>query len=118
MLNLFSFQKRSVEDLKERYYHICAKLANIRAAPGTDLKIPVFDAGHERRRKEQLERLYNRTPEQVMPGNAKDRPIYTRSVVILVIHDCTELREPIEQNVMAAAPLPLWVKSVLKFERQ
>lgn len=60
-------QKRSVEDLKERYYHICAKLANVRAVPGTDLKIPVFDAGHERRRKEQLERLYNRTPEQVSP---------------------------------------------------
>lgn len=60
-------QKRSVEDLKERYYHICAKLANVRAVPGTDLKIPVFDAGHERRRKEQLERLYNRTPEQVGP---------------------------------------------------
>ncbi|XP_020949075.1 DNA methyltransferase 1-associated protein 1 isoform X1 [Sus scrofa] len=61
------FKKRSVEDLKERYYHICAKLANVRAVPGTDLKIPVFDAGHERRRKEQLERLYNRTPEQVSP---------------------------------------------------
>lgn len=60
-------QKRSVEDLKERYYHICAKLANVRAVPGTELKIPVFDAGHERRRKEQLERLYNRTPEQVSP---------------------------------------------------
>nr|CAI9706576.1 unnamed protein product [Rangifer tarandus platyrhynchus] len=59
------FKKRSVEDLKERYYHICAKLANVRAMPGTELKIPVFDAGHERRRKEQLERLYNRTPEQV-----------------------------------------------------
>ncbi|XP_004872939.1 DNA methyltransferase 1-associated protein 1 isoform X2 [Heterocephalus glaber] len=59
------FKKRSIEDLKERYYHICAKLANVRAVPGTDLKIPVFDAGHERRRKEQLERLYNRTPEQV-----------------------------------------------------
>uniref|UniRef100_A0A6I8NXN7 DNA methyltransferase 1-associated protein 1 n=2 Tax=Ornithorhynchus anatinus TaxID=9258 RepID=A0A6I8NXN7_ORNAN len=59
------FKKRSVEDLKERYYHICAKLANVRAVPGTDLKMPVFDAGHERRRKEQLERLYNRTPEQV-----------------------------------------------------
>lgn len=56
-----------MEDLKERYYHICAKLANVRAVPGTDLKIPVFDAGHERRRKEQLERLYNRTPEQVSP---------------------------------------------------
>ncbi|KAM9239540.1 DNA methyltransferase 1-associated protein 1 isoform 3-T3 [Leptosomus discolor] len=64
------FKKRSVEDLKERYYHICAKLANIRAAPGTDLKIPVFDAGHERRRKEQLERLYNRTPEQAVPETA------------------------------------------------
>uniref|UniRef100_F7CXW9 DNA methyltransferase 1-associated protein 1 n=1 Tax=Monodelphis domestica TaxID=13616 RepID=F7CXW9_MONDO len=59
------FKKRSVEDLKERYYHICARLANVRAVPGTDLKVPVFDAGHERRRKEQLERLYNRTPEQV-----------------------------------------------------
>ena len=62
-------QKRSVEDLKERYYHICAKLANVRAVPGTDLKIPVFDAGHERRRKEQLERLYNRTPEQVITSS-------------------------------------------------
>lgn len=63
-----------MEDLKERYYHICAKLANIRAAPGTDLKIPVFDAGHERRRKEQLERLYNRTPEQVSGGREHHCP--------------------------------------------
>ncbi|XP_043942719.1 DNA methyltransferase 1-associated protein 1 [Protopterus annectens] len=59
------FRKRSVEDLKERYYNICARLARIRSTPGSDLKIPVFDAGHERRRKEQLERLYSRTPEQV-----------------------------------------------------
>ncbi|RXN01358.1 hypothetical protein EOD39_7043 [Acipenser ruthenus] len=59
------FRKRSVEDLKERYYNICAKLAKIRAPSGTDPKIYVFDAGHERRRKDQLERLYNRTPEQV-----------------------------------------------------
>uniref|UniRef100_A0A8C5QXX9 DNA methyltransferase 1-associated protein 1 n=1 Tax=Leptobrachium leishanense TaxID=445787 RepID=A0A8C5QXX9_9ANUR len=59
------FKKRSAEDLKDRYYSICAKLANVHATPGTDLKIPVFDAGHERRRKEQLERLYSRTPEQV-----------------------------------------------------
>lgn len=75
-----------MEDLKERYYHICAKLANIRATPGTDLKIPVFDAGHERRRKEQLERLYNRTPEQVMSGNVARQPgltlSYTGSVAI------------------------------------
>ena len=65
-----------MEDLKERYYHICAKLANIRAAPGTDLKIPVFDAGHERRRKEQLERLYNRTPEQVSGGTTAPQKNY------------------------------------------
>lgn len=68
-------QKRSVEDLKERYYHICAKLANVRAVPGTDLKIPVFDAGHERRRKEQLERLYNRTPEQVITSAPSLTPL-------------------------------------------
>ncbi|XP_066548554.1 DNA methyltransferase 1-associated protein 1 isoform X1 [Amia ocellicauda] len=59
------FRKRSVEDLKERYYNICAKLTKIRAPSGTEPKIYVFDAGHERRRKDQLERLYNRTPEQV-----------------------------------------------------
>lgn len=66
-----------MEDLKERYYYICAKLANVRAAPGTDLKIPVFDAGHERRRKEQLERLYNRTPEQVMSRHVRTQPSQT-----------------------------------------
>lgn len=58
-------QKRSVEDLKERYYSICGKLTKVRAASGTDPKIYIFDAGHERRRKEQLEKLFNRTPEQV-----------------------------------------------------
>lgn len=58
-------QKRSVEDLKERYYNICGKLTKVRAASGTEPKIYIFDAGHERRRKEQLEKLFNRTPEQV-----------------------------------------------------
>lgn len=64
-LFLFFFQKRSVEDLKERYYTICGKLTKVRAATGTEPKIYIFDAGHERRRKEQLEKLFNRTPEQV-----------------------------------------------------
>ncbi|XP_034005661.1 DNA methyltransferase 1-associated protein 1 isoform X1 [Trematomus bernacchii] len=59
------YRKRSVEDLKERYYTICGKLAKVRAVPGTEPKIYVFDAGHERRRKEQLDKLFNRTPEQV-----------------------------------------------------
>ncbi|CAB1314266.1 unnamed protein product [Coregonus sp. 'balchen'] len=57
--------KRSTEDLKERYYNICGKLTKVRAATGTEPKMYVFDAGHERRRKEQLERLFNRTPDQV-----------------------------------------------------
>lgn len=59
------YRKRSVEDLKERYYNICGKLTKVRAASGTEPKIYIFDAGHERRRKEQLEKLFNRTPEQV-----------------------------------------------------
>ncbi|XP_063056288.1 DNA methyltransferase 1-associated protein 1 [Engraulis encrasicolus] len=59
------YRKRSVEDLKERYYTICGKLTKVRATTGTEPKIYIFDAGHERRRKEQLERLFNRTPEQV-----------------------------------------------------
>uniref|UniRef100_A0A8C6WSW5 DNA methyltransferase 1-associated protein 1 n=1 Tax=Neogobius melanostomus TaxID=47308 RepID=A0A8C6WSW5_9GOBI len=59
------YRKRSVEDLKERYYSICGKLTKVRAASGTEPKIYIFDAGHERRRKEQLEKLFNRTPEQV-----------------------------------------------------
>lgn len=54
-----------MEDLKERYYSICGKLTKVRAASGTEPKIYIFDAGHERRRKEQLEKLFNRTPEQV-----------------------------------------------------
>ncbi|CAH0395496.1 unnamed protein product [Bemisia tabaci] len=57
------FQKRSVEDLKERYYSICSILHKVRKLPGAEPK--AFDADHEKRRKEQLARLYNRTPEQV-----------------------------------------------------
>ncbi len=56
-----------MEDLKERYYSICGKLTKVRAGTGAEPKIFIFDAGHERRRKEQLERLFSRTPEQVRP---------------------------------------------------
>ncbi|ELU18095.1 hypothetical protein CAPTEDRAFT_174434 [Capitella teleta] len=59
------FVKRSVVDLKERYYHISNTLARIRSVPGQELKIRVYDADHERRRKEQLDKLFNRTPEQI-----------------------------------------------------
>uniref|UniRef100_A0A1B6C5W3 DNA methyltransferase 1-associated protein 1 n=2 Tax=Clastoptera arizonana TaxID=38151 RepID=A0A1B6C5W3_9HEMI len=61
------FPDRSVEDLKERYYHVCGTLTKIRAGSNStqESKIYVFDADHERQRKKQLNRLYERTPEQV-----------------------------------------------------
>ncbi|ESO88245.1 hypothetical protein LOTGIDRAFT_179116 [Lottia gigantea] len=59
------YKERSVEDLKERYYNICNILKKVRAPVGTEPKIKVFDAEHERRRKAQLTKLFERTPEQV-----------------------------------------------------
>uniref|UniRef100_A0A023EXH5 DNA methyltransferase 1-associated protein 1 n=1 Tax=Triatoma infestans TaxID=30076 RepID=A0A023EXH5_TRIIF len=61
------FSKRSIEDLKERYYGICSALAKIKTGPGLtpEMRNYVFDAEHERKRKEQLARLYSRTKEQV-----------------------------------------------------
>ncbi|KAK9727926.1 DNA methyltransferase 1-associated protein 1 (DMAP1) [Popillia japonica] len=55
------FNKRSVEDLKERYYKVCGILAKL----GGEKKIYTYDADHERRRKEQLKKLYERTTEQI-----------------------------------------------------
>ncbi|XP_054278720.1 DNA methyltransferase 1-associated protein 1-like [Macrosteles quadrilineatus] len=57
------FPDRNIEDLKERYYNVCTLLTKIKGV--TEGKLYVFDADHERRRKEQLKRLYERTPEQV-----------------------------------------------------
>ena len=37
----------------------------VRSPGGSDSKVRVFDAQHERRRKEQLEKLFHRTEEQV-----------------------------------------------------
>ncbi|KAL5021544.1 hypothetical protein ScPMuIL_000699 [Solemya velum] len=59
------YPNRSVEDLKERYYGICNILTKVRAPQGTEPKIKLFDAEQERRRKAQLIKLFNRTPEQV-----------------------------------------------------
>ncbi|XP_046751997.1 DNA methyltransferase 1-associated protein 1 [Diprion similis] len=56
------FPDRSVEDLKERYYQVCGALT--RAKSHND-KVYTFDAEHEKRRKEQLKKLFERTPEQV-----------------------------------------------------
>lgn len=59
------FPERSVEDIKERYYDVANTLAKLRASPGHEPKIRVYDADHERRRKEQLCKLFDRTPEQI-----------------------------------------------------
>ena len=57
--------ERSIEDLKERYYGICEKMDVLHVDPGKVSKPFAYDAEHERRRKEQLGRLYGRTQEQV-----------------------------------------------------
>ena len=56
---------RSLEDLKERYYDICNSLGRVRKQPGEDFEEVVYDADHERRRRQQLARLFARTEEQV-----------------------------------------------------
>jgi len=67
-----NYSDRSVEDLKERYYNIVEKLERVHGGSlggsnsgDKEKKQFLFDADHERRRKEQLRRLYSRTPEQV-----------------------------------------------------
>lgn len=53
------FKKRSMEELKKHYYDIC------NAMQPNELKQIVFDSEHEKKRKEQLYKLYNRSNEQV-----------------------------------------------------
>ncbi|GAB1607151.1 DNA methyltransferase 1-associated protein 1-like [Argonauta hians] len=60
-----SYPNRSVEDIKERYYNICNTLGKVRASQGPEPKVWVFDASHERKRKLQLVKLFNRTPKLV-----------------------------------------------------
>lgn len=59
------FANRTVEDLKEHYYNVCNTLTKARAVGNIEPKLIAYDADHERKRKEQLIKLYDRTPEQV-----------------------------------------------------
>ena len=59
------FSEKSIEDMKDCYYNICNVLAKQRALPGQEPKLKIFDAEHERKRKEQLIKLYDRTQEEV-----------------------------------------------------
>lgn len=57
---------KSIEDLKERYYEVIGILQKLRGGQSdADKKIYVFDAEHERKRKEQLRKLFERTPAQI-----------------------------------------------------
>ncbi|XP_017093696.2 DNA methyltransferase 1-associated protein 1 [Drosophila bipectinata] len=55
---------KTVEELKERYYEVVALLAKAKNQ-ASEKKVFVYDAEHERRRKEQLEKLFKRTTQQV-----------------------------------------------------
>lgn len=56
--------KRSVEDLKERYYFVYNQLAKSRTFMEPP-KVKEYDSQHERKRKQQLINLYNRTKDQI-----------------------------------------------------
>lgn len=56
---------KTVEDLKERYYEVAGILQKLRGGATGDKKIYVFDAEHERKRKEQLKKLFERTQAQI-----------------------------------------------------
>lgn len=55
---------KTVEDLKERYYEVVGIIQKLRGA-NADKKIYVFDGEHERKRKEQLKKLFERTQAQI-----------------------------------------------------
>lgn len=57
--------ERTVEDLKERYYFVHNQLEKARANTANPPKLKEYDSIHERKRKEQLLKLYNRTKEQI-----------------------------------------------------
>lgn len=54
---------KTVEDLKERYYDVIGILTKIKG--NTDKKNFVFDSEHERKRKEQLKKIFDRTTKQI-----------------------------------------------------
>jgi len=59
------YRHHSVEDLKERYYNVVNLLSKVRAPQGAEPKVKAFDAEHERRRKLQLTKLFDRSQEMV-----------------------------------------------------
>ncbi|CAO1320097.1 unnamed protein product [Diamesa hyperborea] len=60
---------KTAEDLKERYYEVVGIITKIRNGASGDKKVYVFDAEHERKRKEQLKKLFDRTTKQIEEEN-------------------------------------------------
>lgn len=58
-----SAKKRSIDELKDRYYKVIGIMQ--KAKFGEDTQTYVFDLEHEQKRREQLEKLFNRTKEQI-----------------------------------------------------
>ena len=57
--------KRTLEELKERFFQVCNQIEKARSPAEENFKGFYFDAEHERRRKLQLERLFSRNKEQI-----------------------------------------------------
>lgn len=65
-MRLCPSQKRSVEELKARYYSVWTKIAKARGSRPQSLDVSYrYDASHETRRKEQLLKLASRTFAQI-----------------------------------------------------
>ncbi|XP_059471117.1 DNA methyltransferase 1-associated protein 1 [Neocloeon triangulifer] len=59
------FPNRTIEDMKSRYYEVCGTLTKAKSTATHEPKVFSFDAEHEKRRKEQLKRLFERKPEEI-----------------------------------------------------
>uniref|UniRef100_A0A915HZ93 DNA methyltransferase 1-associated protein 1 n=1 Tax=Romanomermis culicivorax TaxID=13658 RepID=A0A915HZ93_ROMCU len=60
-----TFKNRSMEDLKDKFYNVSNQLIKAAAPTDSEPALMHFDAQHERLRKEQLKKLWNRTEKHV-----------------------------------------------------
>jgi DNA methyltransferase 1-associated protein 1 len=56
---------KTVDELKERYYEVAGILQKLKNGGGTEKKVYTFDIEHEKKRKEQLQKLFERSQSQI-----------------------------------------------------
>ena len=61
---LANLKSRTIDELKDRYYKVCGTMQKLKSG-SADTQIYTFDLEHEQKRREQLEKLFNRTKEQI-----------------------------------------------------